>query len=86
MVALHSEQKARAQLIAVHRELDACQACPNMIGPVVHGPPVLSRIFLLGQAPGPREGGFGRPFAWTAGRTLFSWFKDALGVEEALVR
>ena len=53
-----------------------------MIGPVVHGPPVVSRIFLVGQAPGPREGSFGRPFAWTAGRTLFRWFEEALGVGE----
>lgn len=53
-----------------------------MIGPVVHGPPILSRIFLLGQAPGPREGSFGRPFAWTAGRTLFRWFEESLGVAE----
>src|SRR4029079_17156843 len=53
-----------------------------MIGPVVHGPPVVSKIFLIGQAPGPREGGFGRPFAWTAGRTMFQWFERALGVSE----
>jgi uracil-DNA glycosylase len=57
-----------------------------MIGPVVHGPPVSSRVFLLGQAPGPREGSFGRPFAWTAGRTLFRWFDEALGIDEATFR
>lgn len=53
-----------------------------MIGPVVHGPPILSRVLLVGQAPGPREGGFGRPFAWTAGRTLFRWFEEAIGIDE----
>jgi uracil-DNA glycosylase len=57
-----------------------------MIGPVVHGPPVLGPVFLLGQAPGPREGSFGRPFAWTAGRTLFRWFEEALGIDEATFR
>ncbi|MDB4928375.1 MAG: hypothetical protein JWM10_859 [Myxococcaceae bacterium] len=57
-----------------------------MIGPVVHGPPVLSRVLLIGQAPGPREGSFGRPFAWTAGKTLFQWFESALGVDEATFR
>jgi uracil-DNA glycosylase len=57
-----------------------------MIGPVVHGPPVLSKVFLVGQAPGPREGGLGRPFAWTAGKTLFRWFERALGADEASVR
>ena len=53
-----------------------------MIGPVVHGPPVLSRVMLVGQAPGPREGSFGKPFAWTAGRTLFRWFEESMGIGE----
>jgi uracil-DNA glycosylase len=57
-----------------------------MIGPVVHGPPVLSKVFLLGQAPGPREGNFGRPFAWTAGRTLFRWFEETMGIDEHTFR
>lgn len=73
-------------LALLHQELAACKRCPHMVGPVVHGPPVNTGIFLLGQAPGPREGGLGRPFAWTAGRTLFRWFHDALGVDEAAVR
>lgn len=73
---------AKTQLVALHQQLDACTACPNMIGPVIHGPPVVSRIFLLGQAPGPHEGKFGRPFAWTAGKTMFGWFQERLGVSE----
>jgi uracil-DNA glycosylase len=70
------------KLRVLHAELDACRACPNMIGPVVHGAPVASGILLVGQAPGPREGSFGRPFAWTAGKTLFRWFEEAFGVGE----
>jgi uracil-DNA glycosylase len=70
------------KLRVLHEELDACRACPKMIGPVVHGPPIASGILLVGQAPGPREGSFGRPFAWTAGKTLFRWFEEALGVGE----
>jgi uracil-DNA glycosylase len=70
----------------LHRELVACTACPKMIGPVVHGLPVLSPVMLVGQAPGPREGSFGRPFAWTAGRTMFRWFEESLGVDEARFR
>ena len=70
------------RLRALHGELDGCRACPKMIGPVVHGPPVLSKVFLVGQAPGPREGSFGRPFAWTAGRTLFRWFEESMGIGE----
>ncbi len=57
-----------------------------MVGPVVHGPPVVSPVLLVGQAPGPHEGRFARPFAWTAGKTLFKWFHRALGLEEAEVR
>ncbi|WP_437602547.1 uracil-DNA glycosylase family protein [Sorangium sp. So ce590] len=79
---LSSEER----LAALHRELEACRACPKMVGPVVHGPAVPSRILLIGQAPGPREGSFGRPFAWTAGRTLFRWFEAALGVPEEELR
>jgi hypothetical protein len=45
------EDRAR-RLGLVQREMDGCQACPDMIGPVVHGPPVVSPVFLLGQAPG----------------------------------
>ena len=69
-------------LRALHKGLDACRQCPNMKGPVVHGPAVDSRILLIGQAPGPREGSFGRPFAWTAGKTLFRWFEEALAIPE----
>ncbi len=57
-----------------------------MHGPVVHGPPVLSGVFLLGQAPGPHEGKLMRPFAWTAGKTLFRWFEESLGVTEPQFR
>ena len=79
--------KSRVRSLRVlHGELDGCRACPKMIGPVVHGPPVDSRVMLVGQAPGPREGSFGRPFAWTAGRTMFGWFQESLGMDEASFR
>lgn len=77
---------ALAQLRALQTRMDGCTLCPRMIGPVVHGPPVLSRVLLVGQAPGPREGSFGRPFAWTAGRTLFTWLRTATGADEELIR
>jgi uracil-DNA glycosylase len=38
-------------------------------------------MILVGQAPGPREPVRGRPFAFTAGARLFSWFAR-LGVPE----
>jgi uracil-DNA glycosylase len=66
-------------------QLLACRACPKMIGPVVSGQPVLSPVMLIGQAPGAHEGPAGRPFAWTAGKTLFRWFAE-LRVDEAAFR
>ena len=52
----------------------------------MHGPDVNSRIFLLGQAPGPHEGKRGRPFAHTAGKTLFRWFEENAGISESTFR
>ncbi len=54
--------------------------------PAVVGRPVPSRVLLVGQAPGDKEPRLGRPFAWTAGRTLFKWFEAALGWTENEVR
>ena len=54
--------------------------------PVVSGLPVASRILLVGQAPGVKEPVLGRPFAWTAGKTLFKWIASALGWSEAEAR
>jgi uracil-DNA glycosylase len=72
------------RLVAVHREIAVFR--PRGFGPPVHGAPVPSRIFLLGQAPGPHEARFGRPFAWTAGKTLFRWLERATGADEETIR
>ena len=61
--------------------LRGCSACPDMIGPVVTGEPVMSRVMLIGQAPGIKEGPLGKPFAWTAGKTMFQWFEQ-IGIRE----
>jgi uracil-DNA glycosylase len=61
--------------------LRGCDDCPNMIRPVVTGNPILSPVMLIGQAPGVHEGPAGKPFAWTAGKTLFGWFEQ-LGLPE----
>lgn len=71
-------------LEAVLRDVAAFR--PRGFGPPIHGPPVPSRIFLIGQAPGPHEARFGRPFAWTAGKTLFRWLERATGADEERVR
>ncbi|MDO9270431.1 MAG: uracil-DNA glycosylase family protein [Methylobacter sp.] len=76
----------REQLMRAHRAaLSKCSRCPEMIGPVVSGSPVLSTILLIGQAPGDKEGGFGKPFAWTAGKTMFKWF-ERIGLDEETFR
>ena len=56
-----------------------------MIPPVVVGEAVLSPVISIGQAPGEKEGPAGKPFAWTAGKTLFKWF-GSIGVDEAAYR
>jgi uracil-DNA glycosylase len=66
--------------------LRACDRCPRMLKPVVYGRPVVSKVILVGQAPGDKEPKLGRPFAWTAGKTLFKWFEGALGWTEDQVR
>jgi len=65
--------------------LRQCRDCPDMVGPVVTGEPVLSPVLLIGQAPGTHEGPAGRPFAWTAGKTMFGWF-SRIGLDEEAFR
>jgi uracil-DNA glycosylase len=62
-------------------QLRGCTDCSKMIGPVVTGAPVVSPVMLIGQAPGVHEGPAGKPFAWTAGKTMFGWFAS-IGVPE----
>lgn len=66
--------------------LRECRKCPAMHKPVVVGRPVASKILLVGQAPGVKEPVLGRPFAWTAGKTLFKWLDASLGWNEDTVR
>jgi uracil-DNA glycosylase len=65
--------------------LQACQQCKEMTGPPVTGEPVMSKILLVGQAPGDKEPILGKPFAWTAGKTLFKWF-TSIGLDEQAFR
>ncbi|MEW6037287.1 MAG: uracil-DNA glycosylase family protein [Pseudomonadota bacterium] len=54
-----------------------------MVPPVVMGKPVASPVYLVGQAPGAKEGMLGKPFAWTAGKMMFRWFAGIGLGEEA---
>lgn len=66
--------------------LRACERCLRMHKPVVVGRATASKVILVGQAPGDKEPKMGRPFAWTAGKTLFKWFNASLGWSEDEVR
>jgi uracil-DNA glycosylase len=68
------------------KSLRSCALCPRMQRPVVVGRPNASRVLLVGQAPGDKEPKLGRPFAWTAGKTLFKWFAEIPGWTEDEVR
>jgi uracil-DNA glycosylase len=85
-----TEAQAKAALpsaLARHvRQLLACARCPRMHKPVVSGGPVVSKVMLIGQAPGDKEPKLGRPFAWTAGKTLFRWFEETCGMTEKQFR
>ena len=70
------------RLRAIQSRIASCRDCPRVAGTPVHGAPVLTPVLLLGQAPGTHEAERGRPFAYTAGKTLFKWFNDLAGIDE----
>ena len=63
-----------------------CRRCPRMKSTPVSGGAIISNVMIIGQAPGPREPALQRPFAHTAGKTLFRWFEEFCGMNEAAVR
>jgi uracil-DNA glycosylase len=65
--------------------LNACRLCPNVFGEPVTGAVPGAKVMLVGQAPGPHEVEDKRPFAYTAGRRLFSWF-EPFGIDESAFR
>ena len=82
-----SARPIRQKLLRAHvDQLLACRLCPKMVPPPVSGGPVMSKVLLVGQAPGAHEPVLGRPFAWTAGKTLFGWFQKWAGITEEMFR
>jgi uracil-DNA glycosylase len=78
---------SRQQLLEQHvAQLLGCRRCPRMKSTPVSGGAIVSDIMIVGQAPGPREPVLQRPFAHTAGKTLFRWFEEFCGMNEAAVR
>ncbi|MDB6065763.1 MAG: Uracil-DNA glycosylase superfamily [Pedosphaera sp.] len=81
------KENESGRLLTQHvKRLLACSLCQEMHKPVVSGGAVLSKVMLVGQAPGDKEPVLGRPFAWTAGKTLFRWFNEAAGMSEEAFR
>ena len=80
---------ARRKQVQLERhvaELLRCRRCPRMQSTPVSGGAVVSDVMVVGQAPGPREPVLQRPFAHTAGKTLFRWLEQFCGMNEATVR
>lgn len=72
----------QTKLQAHVESLTACRQCPRMHSIPVSGGSIVSRVMLVGQAPGAKEPMLGRPFAWTAGKAMFKWFEQEAGVTE----
>ncbi|MBV8224181.1 MAG: uracil-DNA glycosylase family protein [Verrucomicrobia bacterium] len=72
----------QTRLQAHVESLSSCRHCSKMHSNPVSGGPVVSRVMLVGQAPGAKEPVLGRPFAWTAGKAMFKWFEQEAGVTE----
>lgn len=87
MRKVYRNNKDTAKKLTVHvKKLRQCRLCRKMYAPVVSGGAVISKVLLVGQAPGDKEPKLGRPFAWTAGKTLFRWFNKAAQISEEQFR
>lgn len=70
----------------LHKRLEVCRKCPEVCDRPVHGPALSTKVILVGQAPGAHEGKRGKPFAHTAGKTLFQWLGQATSLSEEELR
>ena len=84
-LAMHHEHPQR-RLSQHVIELLKCRRCLRMKSTPVSGGAIVSDVMIVGQAPGPREPVLKRPFAHTAGKTLFRWFEEFCGMNETAVR
>ena len=83
---MSAENRKRPDLERHVAQLLKCRRCPRMKSTPVSGGAIVSDVIVVGQAPGPREPVLLRPFAHTAGKTLFRWFEEFCGMNEATVR
>ena len=81
--------KKKVSLASLQEHVNAlmdCRLCGQMQSTPVSGGPILSKVLLVGQTPGVKEPHIGKPFAWTAGKTLFRWFEESCGLNEEVFR
>src|SRR5881397_3709311 len=78
-----SRQESLEQHVA---SLLKCRRCPRMQSTPVSGGAIVSDTMIIGQAPGVREPVLKRPFAHTAGKTLFRWFEEFCDLDESTMR
>lgn len=83
---MSAETRAQKKLDRHVAHLLQCRRCSRMKSTPVSGGAIVSDVMIIGQAPGPREPVLERPFAHTAGKTLFRWFEEFCGMNEAAVR
>src|SRR5437773_3243020 len=80
-------ESCRQRLLENHvARLRCCRRCPQVIPAPVSGGAIVSDVMVIGQAPGVREPTLKRPFAHTAGKTLFRWFEESCGLDESIMR
>jgi uracil-DNA glycosylase len=82
---MSAEEHPPAGFLAHLERLRACRRCPRVQGRPVAQPVTQRRVYLRGQAPGPREEREGRAFCGPAGKTLFRWLAS-IGVDESTFR
>ena len=75
----HRDTTMLAELNLHIASIQACRQCPDMQPSPVTGQAVASQVMLVGQAPGDKEPVMQKPFAWTAGKTLFKWLRQYSG-------
>lgn len=83
---MNQGQELKKQLKILREELIGCTRCQKMCGPPIPSHPIETAVMLVGQAPGSHESSYGKPFANTAGKTLFKWLGLATGLDEEELR
>ncbi len=67
-------------------KIKKCRKCSHLKNyKPVFSPIINANILIIGQSPGKKEKEIGLPFVGSAGKKLFSWFKE-IGLQEEKIR